>query len=125
MEKLLIEASEDSPSILFDGEKGLIEIVGKSLPEDAVVYYTPLEKLVREYVQSPLKSTTVSFRFEYLNSSSTKKILEILTLLESLPPQGYQVAVNWFYKAEDEDMLEEGEEFRRMTSLHIALEQEQ
>lgn len=125
MENLLIEATEDSPSIHFNSEKGLIEITGKSLPEDAIVYYSPLEKLVKEYVQSPQKNTTVNFRLEYLNSSSAKKILEIVTLLESLPPQGYQVAVNWFYKTEDEDMLEEGEEFRRMTSLHVAIESEQ
>lgn len=122
MEKYQIEASEDSPSINFDGEKGLLEIIGKSLPEDAVVYYLPLEKLVKEYVQSPQKITTINFNLEYLNSSSAKKILEIVTLLEGLPPQGYQVNINWYYKAEDEDMHEEGEEFRRMTDLNVSLE---
>jgi len=122
MEKYQIEASEDSPSINFDGEKGLLEIVGKSLPEDAVVYYLPLEKLVKEYVQSPQKITTINFKLEYLNSSSAKKILEIITLLESLPPQDYQVNINWYYKEEDEDMHEEGEEFRRMTDLNVSLE---
>ncbi|MHC1702990.1 MAG: DUF1987 domain-containing protein [Tenuifilaceae bacterium] len=122
MEKYQIEASEDSPSISFDGEKGLLEIIGKSLPEDAVVYYSPLEKLVQEYVQSPQKTTTINFNLEYLNSSSAKKILEIITMLEGLPAQGYQVNINWFYKAEDEDMHEEGEEFRRMTDLNVSLE---
>jgi len=121
MTKLVIEASEDSPAINFDGEKGLLEIAGKSLPEDAIGYYAHLEKLVMEYVQSPQKNTTVNFNLEYLNSSSAKKILEIVTLLESLPAKGYKVVINWFYKSEDYDMLEEGEEFRRMTDLTVSL----
>lgn len=125
MEKFFIEASEDSPSILFDGELGLIEIKGKSLPEDAILCYTPLYKTVQEYIKEPKNITTINFRLVYLNSSSAKKILEIITLLENLPSQGYQVEIKWFYHAEDEDMQEEGEEFKRMTDLPISLEKEQ
>lgn len=125
MEKLFTEASEDAPSILFDGDLGLLEIKGKSLPEDAIVCYTPLHQLVKEYVQQPQPKTTLTFRMEYLNSSSTKSILKIIALFEDLPSQGYQVEIKWYYNAEDEDMHNEGEEFRKMTSLPIDLEKEQ
>lgn len=125
MEKLFIEASEDSPEILFDGNLGLLEIKGKSLPEDAIVCYSLLNKLVQEYVKKPKQNTAVNFRLLYLNSSSAKKILEIITLLENLPSQGFQVEIKWFYHAEDEDMLEEGEGFTRMTNLPISLVEEQ
>jgi hypothetical protein len=125
MEKLFTEANEDSPSILFDGNLGLLEIKGKSLPEDAIVCYAPLYKLAKEYVNAPQPKTTLNFRMEYLNSSSTKKILEIISLFEDLPSQGYQVEINWYYHVDDEDMREEGEEFRRMTDLPISLEKEQ
>ena len=125
MEKLFIEATIDSPSILFDGDKGIIEIAGKSLPENAIVCYSPLQQLVKEYVVSPQPKTVINFRLEYLNSSSAKNIVEILTLLEQLPLKGFVVEVKWFYKAEDDDMLEEGEEFRRMISIPIFLEKEQ
>ncbi len=124
MEKLFIEEREDSPSILFDKTIGLIEVKGKSLPEDALVFYKPLEDAVRKYAESPLHKTTVNFKLEYLNSSSAKKILEIITLLEPLPQKGYVVNINWYYKDEDEDMLEEGQEFARMTDLHVNFEQE-
>jgi len=125
MEKLFIEATIDSPSILFDGDKGIIEIAGKSLPENAIVCYSPLHLLVKEYVVNPQQKTIINFRLEYLNSSSAKNIVEILTALEQLPTKGYVVEIKWFYKAEDDDMLEEGEEFRRMTSIPITLEKEQ
>jgi len=125
MDQIFTEATEDSPSILFDGDNGLIEIKGKSLPEDANVCYTPLHLLVKEYACSPQKKTTINFRLEYLNSSSAKKILEIITLLEDLPSRGFLVELKWFYNADDEDMQEEGEEFKRMTDLPIFLEKEQ
>jgi hypothetical protein len=125
MDRLFSEASIDSPSILFDGDLGLIEIKGKSLPEDAIVCYSPLQKLVKEYIKSPKSKTTINIKLEYLNSSSAKKILEIFTFFEDLPLQDYPVEINWFYNAEDEDMQDEGEEFRRMTSIPIILRKEQ
>jgi hypothetical protein len=124
MDKLFIEEQEDSPSILFDKTIGFIEIKGKSLPEDAIVFYSKLEEQVRQYAENPLQKTTVNFKLEYLNSSSAKKILEIITLLEPLPKKGYVVNLNWIYKDEDEDMFEEGQEFARMTDLHVNFERE-
>lgn len=124
MEIFFTEANEDSPSILFDGDKGYLEIKGKSLPEDANVCYNQLHQMVKEYVKTPQPNTYINFRMEYLNSSSTKKILEIITLFEPLPNRGHRVEIKWFYNADDEDMLEEGEEFIRMTDLSISLEKE-
>ncbi|HCT30878.1 MAG TPA: nuclear pore complex subunit [Bacteroidales bacterium] len=121
MEGYFTAASEDSPSIMFDAEKGFIEIVGKSLPENANACYNPLFNLVKEYIKSPQQKTTVNLRLLYLNSSSAKKILEIITLLECLPKQGYDVDLLWHYNANDEDMHEEGEEFKRMTDLQVTL----
>lgn len=122
---MFTEATEDSPSILFDEEQGLIEIIGKSLPEDAIVYFAPLQKMAKEYVKAPKANTRLNFKLEYLNSSSAKKILEIITLFEDLPKNGFQVEIKWIFKTDDEDMKEEGEEFQRMTSLPIVLEEEQ
>jgi len=124
MNKLFTEAAEDSPSIMFDGDLGIMEIKGKSLPEDAIVCYTPLYQVVSEYVKTPKGKTIVNLRLEYLNSSSAKKILKIINLLEELPSQGYPVEVNWYYNDNDEDMLEEGIEFRRLTTLPIKFEKE-
>ncbi|RPH31502.1 MAG: DUF1987 domain-containing protein [Bacteroidales bacterium] len=125
MERYFTNSTDDSPSILFDGDKGLIEIIGKSLPEDAITCYTPLYNLAKEYIKSPKQHTTLNFRLVYLNSSSAKKILEIISLFEDFPSQDYRVTLNWFYNADDEDMHEEGEEFKRMTDLPITLVKEQ
>jgi hypothetical protein len=121
MELLEIEATDESPQIRFDPYKGLLEINGKSLPEHIQEFYKPLDDAVRKYVQNPLPVTNIMFNLVYLNSSSTKKILEIVTHFEEVAKRGLVVNFLWFYKENDEDMLEEGEGFARLTSLSMQL----
>ena len=119
MENFIIKQGEDTPEVIVDFDKGLIEINGKSLPEDSVLFYIPVEKAVNEYLSNPCKATTVNLRMEYLNSSSQKRILEILSLLEVLVEKDLKLTINWFYNQEDEDILEEGKDLAKMLKLPI------
>lgn len=119
MDTLKIEKRTDSPMVLADGESGYFELNGKSLPEDAIEFYKPLEKYAQEYVKSPKQKTTINLKLEYLNTSSSKKLLDIIGLFEALPPQGYEVELNWYHRDEDQDMIDEGIEFAHMTSLKV------
>ncbi|HDP74652.1 MAG TPA: DUF1987 domain-containing protein [Bacteroidales bacterium] len=119
MNILKIEKRIDSPMVLADGELGYFEVNGKSLPEDAVEFYRPLEKYVQEYVKSPKQKTTFNLKLEYLNTSSSKKLLDIIGYFEGLPSQGYQVELNWYHRDEDQDMIDEGIEFAHMTNLKV------
>lgn len=119
MSKLLILATDESPQILFDKSRGILDISGKSLPEDINDFYTPLEEAVKEYAKNPLQETFINFDLMYLNSSSTKRILEIITHFEPLQLEGKKVVFNWYYNQFDDDMRDEGEEFARLTDLPI------
>lgn len=119
MSNLLILATDESPQILFDPSRGILDISGKSLPEDINMFYTPLEEAVIEYVKNPLPNTTINFDLLYLNSSSTKRILEIITHLEPIHKQGFVVTINWFFGQYDDDMREEGEGFAVLTELPV------
>lgn len=119
MDTLKIEKRIDSPMVLADGQSGYFEVNGKSLPEDAIEFYKPLENYVREYVKSPKQKTTINLKLEYLNTSSSKKLLDIIGYFESLPSQGYEVELNWYHRDEDQDMIDEGVEFAHMTSLKL------
>jgi len=121
MELLEIEATDESPQIRFDPNKGLLEINGKSLPEHIQEFYKPLEESVVKYVKNPLPVTNIMFNLLYLNSSSTKKILEIVTHFEEVAKKGLIVNFLWFYREDDEDMLEEGEGFAKLTDLPLQL----
>ena len=119
MDQLHIEGRIDSPEINANGDSGLFEIRGKSLPEDAVEFYRPLERYIVEYINAPKPLTIINLRLEYLNSSSSKKLLDLIGYIETIAKEGYQVEVNWFHREDDQDMIDEGVEFAHMTPLKV------
>ena len=121
MSKLLILATDESPQIHFDPSRGILDISGKSLPEDIEQFYKPLEESVIEYAKNPQKVTIINFDMLYLNSSSTKKVLEIITHFEQLHRDGLKVDINWYFTEFDDDMKEEGKEFARLTEIPVKL----
>ncbi|MFN4811466.1 MAG: SiaC family regulatory phosphoprotein, partial [Bacteroidota bacterium] len=49
METLLIEGSAKTPTIKFDAEQGIIEIKGRSIPENSIEFYKPLIDWLEKY----------------------------------------------------------------------------
>ena len=111
MEPLLIEGTPRTPSVSFDVEKGLLEIKGRSIPENSIEFYKPLVDWLEEYAQSPAKKTQVNVHLEYFNTSSSKCILDVFKKLEAIHKNKYEVQINWYYEEDDEDMLEAGEDY--------------
>lgn len=125
MEALFIEGKVDSPQVIADSDKGYFEVKGKSLPEDAVEFYKPLDKYIVEYIKNPQQLTVVNLKLEYLNSSSSKKLLDLISYFERISKQGYQIELNWYHRDDDQDMIDEGVEFAHMTPLKVNFISEQ
>ncbi len=117
MEILKIESTEDSPRIVLDKESNILEISGRSLPEDVNTFYESLMSWIEEYAKDPLDVTVFSFKFTYFNTASSKIILDILTRFEEMIEEGHEVMVRWHYPEEDEDMMEAGEEYSEMVDV--------
>ncbi|MCK5463257.1 MAG: DUF1987 domain-containing protein [Bacteroidales bacterium] len=117
MEKLKIESTEDSPQIILERESNIMEISGRSLPEDVNTFYEPMMSWIEEYAKDPLDVTVFSFKLTYFNTASSKIILDILTHFEEMIEEGHKVMVRWHYLEEDEDMLEAGEEYSEMVDV--------
>ncbi|MEE9460267.1 MAG: DUF1987 domain-containing protein [Bacteroidales bacterium] len=117
MEILKIESTEDSPQIVLDRESNILEISGRSLPEDVNTFYEPTMSWIEEYAKDPLDVTVFSFKFTYFNTASSKIILDILTRFEEMIEEGHEVMVRWHYPEEDEDMMEAGEEYSEMVDV--------
>jgi len=45
MEALSIDGTAKTPSVKFDGQEGVIEIKGRSIPENSIEFYKPLVEL--------------------------------------------------------------------------------
>ena len=117
MEVLKIESTEDNPQIVMDRESNILEISGRSLPEDVNTFYEPMMSWIEEYAKDPLDITVFNFKLTYFNTASSKIILDILTQFEEMIEEGHQVMVRWHYPEEDEDMMEAGEEYSEMIDV--------
>jgi hypothetical protein len=95
----------------FDPETGLLELKGRSIPENSIDFYKPLIDWIDRYGRSPRAKTALHVQLEYFNTSSSKCILDVFKKLESIRAAGHEVAVLWHYEQDDEDMLEAGEDY--------------
>jgi hypothetical protein len=117
MDNLNIKATKQSPEICLNANDGIIKFVGKSRPEDALIFYNPVIEWVKEYIKNPLPKTTIIFDLEYFNSSTTKVFKTILEKLQQIALEGKSLMFEWHYLEEDEDMLEVGEELATLYGL--------
>ncbi|NBC83217.1 MAG: DUF1987 domain-containing protein [Bacteroidetes bacterium] len=111
MEPLSIAGTAKTPSVSFDAAKGVLEIKGRSIPENSIEFYKPLVDWLEDYTDTPNKTTKVNVQLEYFNTSSSKCILDVFKKLESIHKGKGEVQINWYYEEDDEDMLEAGEDY--------------
>ena len=127
MEKLVIEPTFNSPSVILDPESNQFDFSGESRPENVRKFYLPILEWLDSFAkeQSEMRSSArssslqVRFNFEYFNSTSAKYILDIFKALNVLNDLGIEILVKWLYEEDDEDMLEVGEEMSRMSKLEF------
>ena len=117
MEPVFIEGTSKTPTVLYDANQGLIEIKGRSNPENSNLFYKPLIDWVDEYAKSSPKKTVINIQLEHFNTSSSKCILDLFKKLEVIHKARHEILVNWYYEEADEDILEAGENYRSMTLL--------
>jgi len=112
MENLLIKGTGRTPDVDFNID-GHIRIKGRSIPEDAGLFYNHLYSWIFRYCMNPLVETVVNLELEYMNSGSAKSVLQILRELTNITNnKKNKLCINWYYELGDEDMLEKGEYFQ-------------
>jgi len=106
MQNLFIEGTDTTPLVEFYSN-GKLFIKGRSLPEDVHKFYEPVFLWIRQ-----LEAENVHFemKMEYINTSSTKKILNLLIELEEID-KIKNIDIHWYYESDDLDMMELGELF--------------
>ncbi len=111
METIKIQGTEDTPKVILDKDAEIMEISGRSLPEDVASFYDPILSWLDEYAESPNAKTVFNFKLVYFNTASSKLLLDILMKLEEIHEKGNDVLIRWHYPEDDEDMEEAGEEY--------------
>lgn len=104
--------SKSTPEVIFD-PKGTIKFTGRLIPENAEAFFNQVEQLINEYFSNPVEFTSVEISLNYINSTGTKYLLEIIRKITHvhLRKNTKKFIINWYYIDEDEDILEKGKLF--------------
>lgn len=111
MEPIVKDNTPKTPAVNFNAGSGVLEIKGRSIPENAIAFYKPLVDWLEDYAKNPVKRTQANVQLEYFNTSSSKCILDIFKKLEAIHKAKNEVIINWYYEADDEDMHEAGQDY--------------
>ena len=120
MDNFTLIPTPKTPRLYFNSQNGDFEISGRSIPENSIEFYKPLLEWLDEYEKNPQPQTKLHVNLEYFNTSSSKCLVEILRKLEKVNEKA-GVKVYWHYEEEDEDMMESGEDFKKILKLPIEL----
>jgi hypothetical protein len=100
------EPTRRTPRILL--ESGRIVIMGRSIPVNPGEFYRPVMDWISEYIKTGREHTTFEFGFEYINTSSTKWIYNIIKEISKGKETAKRAKIVWYYEKGDEDMCELG-----------------
>lgn len=111
METLDIPKTSSTPMISFDSAASTLKIVGESYPENSFEFYAPVIAWVKEGLQQ-LSQMRLDIDVSYMNSSSTKCVLDLFDIMEEAYGRGVDVSVCWRYDRENPRSLDLAEEFQ-------------
>ncbi len=112
MTNLEIEPKFNTPSINFNAGSGYLLMKGRSIPEDPESFYDPILTWLEEYFKETEQESVLEFRFEYVNSGSSKYLLELLRRLQKMVKAGKAIKIIWCFETDDESIEDLGEHYK-------------
>ncbi len=119
MEPIYVKPTPITPEIDFNFSTGVLKLKGRSIPENPKDFFTNILNWLQEYYSSPCEVSELWFEMEYINSGSSRYILEILRRIRKYQEEGKKTIVKWHYEEEDESILGLGEYYRDLIDLPI------
>lgn len=107
-----LPASQLTPAIAADWDKGLLSISGDSYPENSFEFFTTTIEWIEAFLAGSDRPLHLTLRLVYMNTSSVKAMMDIFDMLEEAHGKGRKVAVDWLYDPRNERVEMLAEEFR-------------
>lgn len=117
MDDLFLNKTFNSPEVEFIASSGELNIEGRSIPEDPGEFFERLINWLSDYFLDPVETTVMNIKLEYINSGSSKYMLELLRILKVNYVKGKDVLVKWFYEEGDESIEELGQHYEQTMQI--------
>jgi hypothetical protein len=121
MNNLELAPKFNTPFVDFNAGTGYLLVKGRSIPEDPEKFYDPILTWLDEYFKQTRQETVLEFRLEYVNSGSSKYILELLRRLQKLVKKGKQIRVIWCFETDDESIEDLGEHYKHTVNIPMEI----
>ncbi len=108
MDPVNLQSTATTPAITLTSEE--LSITGRSIPLSEANFYDPFIEWAKEAKSSAFH---VIIRLEYMNSSSSKKLLHLLKTMDHNKDME-SLKVTWYYEDGDEELMEHGLVFEKL-----------
>ena len=105
---MIFESTQRTPYVELTPSSCLIR--GECYPENIQEFSSPVMTELKDAVPDS-GEYKVELELFYFNSSSAKFFFDFFEFFEEKAEAGVSVSVNWNYRADDDTMLEAGEDF--------------
>lgn len=121
MIELEIKKTASTPKVSYTANDSLLSIEGRSFPENAREFYGPIIQWIESNKTQFGSTLKASINLEYYNTASSKFLMELFHLLESIQTEGScAVTIAWHYMEDDDDMRDAGLEYKQF--IHVPFE---
>ena len=121
MKDFLISKTFNTPEVELLPSEGILRIEGRSIPEDPNEFYSAVIEKLEEYFENPKELTQLNIKLEYINSGSSKYMLELLRTLKRNFDKGNNCIVNWYFEEDDESIQELGQHYKNTIQIPFNL----
>ncbi|MGE0566894.1 MAG: DUF1987 domain-containing protein [Bacteroidia bacterium] len=108
MDRLEINGTNQSPSIILDAKNGVFELRGHSFLDNAYDFYKPVLDWLKAYHSNSGDNIHFVFDIIYINTSSQRMVFDLLKRLNLMHKDGKSVMVEWLYDENDDDLKDVG-----------------
>ena len=116
MEDFILPTTITTPEVSLNIKEKIISFNGISAPENVNTFYNQIETKLSEFFNN-YDSLTFDFNLEYFNSSSSKRILNLLILAKTSLIDNDKFKVIWRYEKDDEEILDSGKLYEHLSKL--------
>ena len=112
--QVLNEKTNRMPGVSLDAKNHAMLLEGEAYPEDVAAAFEPLmTSISTTLAESGETPMTVKFQLQYFNSGSSRKILEIIKMIDASDTAHN---IEWLADPEDDEMIDHGNRISRAVS---------